>query len=331
MRAFLVAAAIASVHTPTLDGERTEFPVIDAYGGRVVWSDWDAAAGRWRLMEHTGGEVRAVPVAPGTVPFDIDLGPDGHGGALAVYSRHGRLYSYSFARGRETALGVRGAWPAVWGSRLAFVRTTRHKDRHGRRVQRVYWRVRRGSAPSHRLRLPSPVIAVRMTGPGGTTVERRRLSFAVSELDMRRRRVAYKWDRIDDTDTTHFVYVATTGGRLRAVAPGAAVGGGATDRPRDVRFPALGAHGAVDWLFTNEISPAYFGAFLHESGGGVQASPRTKAAAFAHGARTAYWIDAGPGAAYEAESQPGGTFPLMADGAVAYRPMPRNWLPISPP
>jgi hypothetical protein len=155
-----------------------------------------------------------------------------------VYSRGGRLFSYSLARGRETALGVRGSWPTVWGSRMAFVRASR----------RLYWRERRGGSSSHRLRRPSPVIIVRMTGPEGTTIERRRLGFAISELDMRGRRVAYKWDRIDDTDTTHFIYVAATGGGLRAVARGATLGGGATDQPRDVRSPALGADGAVDWL-----------------------------------------------------------------------------------
>lgn len=325
MRALLVAAAIASVHTPTLEGDRTAFPVIDAYGGRVAWSDWDAATRRWRLMEHSAGAARPVPVAPRRSPFDVDLGPDGHGGTLAVYSRGGRLFSYSFTRGRETALHVRGTWPAVWGSRVAFVRASR------RRVQHLYWRERRAGSSSHRLRRPSPVITVRMTGPEGTTIERRRLRFAISELDMRGRRVAYKWDRMDDTDTTHFIYVATTGGGLRAVARGATLGGGATDRPRDVRSPALGAGGAVDWLFTNEITPEYFGAFLQRAGGGVKASPRTKAAAFAHDGDTAYWIDAGPGADFEAESQPGGTFPLRADDAVSYRAMPRGWLPIPAP
>jgi hypothetical protein len=63
----------------------------------------------------------------------------------------------------------------------------------------------------------------------------------------------------------------------------------------------------------------------------VKASPRTKAAAFAHDGATAFWIDAGAGADLDAESQPGGTFPLRADDAVSYRAMPRNWLPIPAP
>jgi hypothetical protein len=63
MRALLVAAAIASVHTPSYPNDSTAFPVIDAYGGRVVWSDYDAAIGAWRLMERSGGATRAVPAA----------------------------------------------------------------------------------------------------------------------------------------------------------------------------------------------------------------------------------------------------------------------------
>jgi hypothetical protein len=357
MRAFLVAAAIASVHTPSLTGDRTAFPVIDAYGGRVVWSDWDATARRWRLMEYSGGAARAVPVPPRRSPFDVDLGPDGHGGALAVYSRCRRdfgiadptpqnrraarygcdLFSYSFRTGREAPVRRANSradetWPAVWGSRIAFVRTSaKRKDRYGRAIPYVYWRARAGGGSSHRLRRPSPVITIRMSGPEGWTIERRRLAVAISELDMRGRRVAYKWDRIDDDDTTHFVYVATTGGGLRAVARGATLGGGASDHPRDVSSPTLGAGGAVDWLFTNETSPEYFGAFLRTAGGGVQSSPRTKAAAFAHDDATAYWIDAGPAADSDAEFQLGGTFQLLADSAVSYGPMPRSWLPIPPP
>jgi hypothetical protein len=52
MRALLLATVVAAVHTPTLPNDRTEFPVIDAGRGHVVWSDWDAAVRRWRLVEY---------------------------------------------------------------------------------------------------------------------------------------------------------------------------------------------------------------------------------------------------------------------------------------
>ena len=80
---------LAEVHTPDRDGF-TAFPVIDAFEGRVVWSDYDASIDAWRLTEHVGGVTRALPVAPRETPFDVDLGPDGRGGTLAAYSRCSR-------------------------------------------------------------------------------------------------------------------------------------------------------------------------------------------------------------------------------------------------
>jgi hypothetical protein len=335
---------LAEVNTPNRGGQ-TAFPVIDAYGGHVVWSDYDAAVDAWRLMDHSRGVTRVLPVAPRATPFDVDLGPDGRGGVLAVYSRCRRalpfdqpapgigsrrygcdLFRYSFRAGRETAVGGANSgademWPAVWGSRIAFVRAYR-----GRPGRFLYWRS--GSGPSRRLRLPSPVIAVRERSPEGTTVTRRRLPFLVDGLDTRGRTVAYVWRRVDDFDTVSFIYLATTRGGLRAAARGATFGGGAADTSRTVRDPSLAA--GVDWLFENRGEPGYFGAFLHRRDGrALQRSPSSGAVAFARDAHASYWIDAG--AASAPENQPGGTFPLHADDAVAYRPVPRSWLPIPPP
>jgi hypothetical protein len=303
MRSVLLAAAIASVHTPTLPDGRTEFPVIDAYGPRVVWSDYDAAAGAWRLTERSGGATRAVPVAPRRTPFDVDLGPDGHGGTLAVYSRGGRLFAYSFRIGRETALGAGGAWPAVWGSRIAFVRGG----------TRLYRRSRARGAHSHRL--PAP------------RVWRRGRSF-IDGLDMRGRTIVFAWRAVGRFDTFSFIYRATTGGSLRAVARGAYVAGGAADSVRSVGWPALGGRG-VDWLYQDMGHAAYRAAFLRRRGGrGVQASASSRAVAFAHAGATAYWIDAGPNGGSDGASQPGGTFPLMAGDAVAFGPVRRSYLRI---
>jgi hypothetical protein len=347
---------VADVHTPTRQGgASTAFPVIDAFGGRVVWSDYDAVTDAWRLMEHSDGVTRAVPVAPRVTPFDVDLGPDGRGGTLAVYSRCRRripfdfptplrdskrygcdLYAYSFATGRESALRQANSradetWPAVWGSRIAFVRT--YPGRPGRlgKTPYVYWRSRNGSGRSHRLRRPSPVITIRRSGPEGRTIERRRLPFGIEGLDMRSRTVAYTWQRVDDVDTVTFVYTATTGGALRAAARGATLGGGAADSSRSVGDVSLGAD-SVDWLFQSSGDPEYFGAFLHRpTGGAVRASQRSKAVAFARDGDTVYWIDGGPGAEFTPASQPGGAFALKADDAVAYGRLPRGWLRVAPP
>jgi hypothetical protein len=93
-----------------------------------------------------------------------------------------------------------------------------------------------------------------------------------------------------------------------------------------VEAPSLRADG-VDWLFVNRGEPEYYAAFARRG----QASPRTKAVAFAHDRGVAYFIDGGPGAQLDPTAQPGGAFALKADDAVAYRRMPRSWLPIPPP
>jgi hypothetical protein len=334
---------VAEVRTPDRGG-RTAFPVIDAFAGRVVWSDYDATVDAWRLMEHVGGVTRPVPVLPRATPFDVDLGPDGSRGTFAVYSRCTRsipgdlpapplgsrlrgcdLYRYSFASGREVKLaGVSTradeTWPAVWRSRLAFVRAGNRS-----RSPRVYRR-------SGRVRLPSPVIEVRESGPEGTNVERVRLPYAVDGLDLRGRTLAYAWRRVDDFDTVSFIYLATAGGALRPAARGATFGGGAAVSSRSLHVPALGPAG-VDWLFVNTGDPEYFGSLMARMyGGRVRRSARTKAVAFARDERSgAYWIDGGPGAEFDATDQPGGTFSLVSDDPVGYGDVPRHWLPIPPP
>ena len=80
----------------------------------------------------------------------------------------------------------------------------------------------------------------------------------------------------------------------------------------------------MDWLYQDVGQPGCRAAFLRRRGGRVQASPQSTAVAFAHAGATAYWIDAGP----HGEAQPGGTFPLMADDAVAYGPVRHSYLQI---
>ena len=320
---------MADVHTPDRGG-RTVFPVIDAHGGAVAWSDYDASIDAWRLMANVGGVTQALPVAPRATPFDVDLGPERRGRLVAVYSRCARglrrdqptpqvfrarsygcdLYSYSFTTGRETRLMRTPAdeyWPSVWNRRIAFVRAYRAR-RDPDRTAKPYLYIRIDGR-TRRLRRPS-----------ATT------NTMIEQIDLRRGAVAYAWRRNDFTVTDNFIYVATARGGLRPVARGATSGGGAAEHPRAVGSPAL-SRNRVDWLFTNQGEPEYFGAFARPG----QASPRSKAVAFAHDGRTAYFVDGGPGAEFHPTGQPGGTFALKADDAVAYSRMPRSWQPVRPP
>ena len=345
---------VAEVHTPDRGG-RTAFPVIDAFGGDVAWSDYDAGIDAWRLMANVGGVTRALPVAPRRTPFDVDLGPDGRGGTIAVYSRCARglnldlptpqhrraarhgcdLHAFSFTSGRETAVAGANSradeyWPSVWGGRIAFVRAypgRRDPDRTA--TPYLYVRSREGSGRSRRLRRPSSVITIRMGGPSGRRIERQRLSTMIEGLDMRARTVAYAWSRSDGSETHSFIYLAARGGEPVWVARGATSGGGAAVHVRTVSAPSLGSH-RIDWLFTNRGEPEYFAAFARD-GDGARASAPSKAVAFARDDDTAYFVDGGPGAAFDPVAQPGGAFALKADDAVGYRRMPRSWQPVRPP
>jgi hypothetical protein len=137
-------------------------PPIDAYHGRVLWSE--PSPGGYRLVVYHDGVVRPLPVAPSTVPFEIDLGPDRHGRVVAVYPRCAQvpayygpvydgppigcdLYLYDFRRVRETPIRRANStraderYPAIWKSRLVFARSSG-----------FYWRSLKGRGPSRLLR-----------------------------------------------------------------------------------------------------------------------------------------------------------------------------------
>ncbi len=120
---------------------------LAAYGGVVAWSHWDPTTREYRLMAHYRGRTELLRVAPRRVPFDVDLGPDPHGRAVAVYSRCRRerpvwmngagtpaglpsgcaLYRYDFATKREGRIaGIAGTGsfylPTLWQNEIAYVR-----------------------------------------------------------------------------------------------------------------------------------------------------------------------------------------------------------------
>jgi hypothetical protein len=48
----------------------------------------------YRLTARVDGRVRSLPVRSRGAPFDVDLGPDGHGSVVAAYSRCRREPDY---------------------------------------------------------------------------------------------------------------------------------------------------------------------------------------------------------------------------------------------
>ena len=121
---------------------------LDALDGHVLWSVQDDATKAWRLVDHSDGVQRPLPVAPSRSPFDVDLGRDQKGALVAVYSRcraalredganFGRrgcdVFRYDFATGRETKVKAVSSRlddyePTVWHGRIAFVRAYVQRD-----------------------------------------------------------------------------------------------------------------------------------------------------------------------------------------------------------
>jgi hypothetical protein len=88
----VVVPATASTADAVIGSPPAPTP-IDAYAGRVVWSE--SSPEGYRLFAYRQGEARQLPIAPQQSPFDVDLGPDREGKMVAVYSRCARLPSPS--------------------------------------------------------------------------------------------------------------------------------------------------------------------------------------------------------------------------------------------
>ena len=141
---------------------------LTAYGGYVVFSQYDAQSDDWQLMDWHDGVVSTLPVAPRSVPFDVNAGSDASGQPVVVYSRcatepsgagqpltngvfldwaHAagcHIYELDLAGGQEqrvSAIGAPGAsdsTPAIWHGEIAFARTYTSARR---RIARIYlWR-----------------------------------------------------------------------------------------------------------------------------------------------------------------------------------------------
>ncbi|HEU4977352.1 MAG TPA: hypothetical protein VFT42_00505 [Solirubrobacteraceae bacterium] len=148
LAASLLAPAAARAETGDIAKLDRNTPIA-AYGGRLLWSAYVDATKQYVLTTRANGITSVVPVAPRSVPFDADLGPDAQGHVVAVYSRCTReitpsgsfapslynrgkgcdLYEYDFTTARETKLAGANApaasefWPTIWKGTLAFGRT----------------------------------------------------------------------------------------------------------------------------------------------------------------------------------------------------------------
>ncbi len=132
-------AATASADT-TLAGGLPATVKVSMQGDAIAWSA-PAGDGRWKLVIARGGVPADAAVAPGRIPFDVDLGDDGHGRLIATYSRcSGRsgglerprgcdVYRYDVSAARERRVPGLGAGrasdylPTASHGRIAFARS----------------------------------------------------------------------------------------------------------------------------------------------------------------------------------------------------------------
>ena len=178
---------------------------VSAHGGRLVWSAFDAATGRYALMTASAGGVAAVAVAQRARPFDADLGEDADGRVVVVYSRCAEdplgpragceVREVGFAAGaREHVLlaGVADADPLLpsrWHERVAVARRTPG----GARAARL---CRASGAPRCRTLAGGPTGATQRTaGPQSIDIDARRIA------------MGWFWD-VDGTVRRHAILVA---------------------------------------------------------------------------------------------------------------------------
>ncbi len=131
-------AVPAASHADRLLGAVERPTPIRAWDGTGAFSVYDSGAGVYRLaVTGPDGPPALAAVAPRTVPFDADVGPDLAMRPTVVYSRCERerprrdcdIYRYSIARGSESKIAgadsdaASEVSPSIWRGQVAWVRT----------------------------------------------------------------------------------------------------------------------------------------------------------------------------------------------------------------
>jgi hypothetical protein len=208
--------------------------LADGAGGRLVWSRFDATRRRFTLMSTEAGRTRALPVRPRKVAFDVSLGDDRRGRAVAVYSRcrddrypvlyrwsHGcRLYEYRFDTRREQRLdvamppGMTSTYlPAISHGQVAFAARS---DDHSMAIYLTGTGRRSAAVPILRPDGDDPLVGTRNGDAEGVT-----------RLDLLDGALAYSWNyqgqratcgAPNGSDT--MIVVREAGGAQRMVAHG---------------------------------------------------------------------------------------------------------------
>lgn len=142
---------------------KTKTPIA-ASQDRLVWSEYDANTKAYTLKSKVGSEVTSLPIATRTIPFDVDLGSDQSGNAVAVYSRCDseprtrdatwdlylfyqewdkasgcKVYQFDFQTNQESTLslgrpGYSNVEPSIANGKVAYISFKDGRYSHGQRV-----------------------------------------------------------------------------------------------------------------------------------------------------------------------------------------------------
>lgn len=203
------SAQFAPVVVSDFQTNRYVAPVVDSFGGITVFSETDQTKRQYHLTVLVAGQRLRLPVAPRSVPFDIDLGPDDDGRIVAAYSRcrieptssraalwakpypawtTGRgcdIYRYDFTSGQERKISgastneASEVLPSIWKGDVAFTRV--YERRSGRRGDYPYLYIRELSRNASSDRQPGGSRG-ELGVPGPT------------RLDLYGRRLAFVWN-----------------------------------------------------------------------------------------------------------------------------------------
>jgi hypothetical protein len=217
-------AAVKPAAADELIATTTRPTPLSAYGGRLVWSNYDAATHEYALMTNALGVTAAVPVRSRSVPFDVDLGPDDRTfHIVAVYSRcrqdpplrrnpaignviaqmpdwaRGRrcvIYKFDFETGREirvastSAPGASEFLPSIWNGRIAFARVRERRKGQAGSHPHIYLQ------PGHRKarRVPGGARSKQRFCTGKPRRCRALVEPGPTAIDLRGTRLVFVWD-----------------------------------------------------------------------------------------------------------------------------------------
>jgi hypothetical protein len=273
----LLACPTAAAGDATLARLARPAPV-STYDGRIVFSDYEASTGLFHLTQLFEGRLSRLPVAPRSVPFDVDVGQNFGNQPVAAYSRcrqepTGRdprtgnalaqMPQWSSGRGcdvytlnlqtnveiRIGGVGSRGGsefLPAVWRSRIVFARVYEHRRGvAGKRAYLYYHSLTRGR---NSRRLPAGSRSRERSCGGKPRRCARLVEPGPTTLDLTGRFLAFGWDSMEDGGPTSSIYLEKL--RARGVARRRLVARGASGeiQAHELMGPQLDTRGRITWI-----------------------------------------------------------------------------------